>query len=492
MNKWELIRLRCLRDKQPIMQVAKEFEVAENTVRKYLRSDDPPTAFTIERPSILSPFAAIIDEYLRISPKITARRIGDLLRERHGFHRSLNERTVRKYISARRNLTSKPEVFIRAKYEPGDQAQFDFSPMPVVIAGTHLTVQLFVMRLSYSGAFFCRASVRQDRPALFSGLIESFQFFGGIPKVGIFDNAKTAVTKIQRGVTRIENEEFLAFRGALAFEVRYAAPRKGNEKGGVEGMHGYIEDNFFRPTPAFDSLDDLNNALKQFSLRELHRFHSTHKASVMERFDIERSTLRTLPEHFPRPVVTEIQKVNKFSEIVVDTNRYSVPNRYVARTATIEISDSSIRAFHDGQEIASHPRSSGKNQSVIDPMHYLDTLLKKHRALPTAAAVAKGKLPDSLLRLLNQLVSEDEISATKRWAKTLALAKEHSLDALAQATEFAMSRGLFDHDSIALVLRQRNDRYPNLQLHSDMSPASTAQQISLEQYQMSSLIECAN
>jgi transposase len=245
MKKWELIRLRCLRDKQPIMQVAKEFEVAENTVRKYIRSDVPPATFTIDRPKILSPFEPIIDEYLRDVPKITAKRIGDLLRERHGLDRTINERTIRKHIADRRAVHVVPEVFVRAEYEPGDQAQFDFSPMPVILDGANITVQLFIMRLSYSGAFFCRASFRQDRPALFAGILESFHFFGGIPKVGVFDNAKTAVTKIQRGSLRIENEEFQAFRGSLAFEVQYAAPRKGNEKGGVEGMHGYVEDNFF-------------------------------------------------------------------------------------------------------------------------------------------------------------------------------------------------------------------------------------------------------
>jgi transposase len=473
------------------MQVAKEFNVAENTVRKYLRSDDPPTAFTIDRPSALANFESIVDDYLRTSPKITARRIGDLLHERHGLDHRLNERTVRKYVSGRRRLIIEPEVFIRAEYEPGSQAQFDFSPMPVIIAGVSFTVQLFVMRLSYSGAFFCRASFRQDRPALFSGIIESFQFFEGIPRIGIFDNAKTAVTKIQRGKNRIENEEFQAFRGALAFEVQYAAPRKGNEKGGVEGMHGYIEDNFFRPVPEFNNLQELNDALKQFSLRELNRFHSTHKTSVMERFVVERSALRALPERMPRPVITEVQKVNKFSEVSVDTNRYSVPNRCVFRTVTIEISDTLVRILQDGEEVAVHQRSRERNQLVIDPMHYLETLLRKHRALPSAAVIAKGRLPDPLLRLFNQLAAEDETAATKRWSKTLALAKEHSLEALAQATEFAMSRGLFDHDSIALILRQRTDHYPKLTLHESGSPAKVAQHISLEHYQMSNIVECA-
>ena len=61
-----------------------------------------------------------------------------------------------------------------------------------------------------------------------------------------FDNAKTAVTRVLRGRNREENEAFSAFRDALALHVEFAAPAKGNEKGGVEGVDGFIEDNFFR------------------------------------------------------------------------------------------------------------------------------------------------------------------------------------------------------------------------------------------------------
>jgi hypothetical protein len=235
----------------------------------------------------------------------------------------------------------------------------------------------------------------------------------------------------------------------------------------------------------------LNEALKQFSMRELHRIHSTHKNAVIDRFMEEQAAFRNLPDRLPRPVITEVQKVNKFSEITVDTNKYSIPSRYAFRSVTIEVSDSEVRVYHAGEEIARHERCSGKNESAIDPMHYIDTLLKKHRSLPRAAAFAKGRLPDPLLRLLNKLVIDDELLATKRWSKTLALAKKYSLDTLSQAAEIAMARRLTDHESIGLILRQRNDHYPVLVFDSADSTARKAQRISLDQYQISELVECA-
>jgi transposase len=143
--------------------------------------------------------------------------------------------------------------------------------MSVRLAGVIVVLQLFVLRLSYSGRFTARVSFRCDRPALFAGLLAGFTRFGGLTRTSVFDNATTAVKRILRGRDREENDAFAAFRGGLALNVEYAAPAKGNEKGGVEGVHGYIEDNFFRPMPEYDHIDRLNAELDAFCDRSLSR-----------------------------------------------------------------------------------------------------------------------------------------------------------------------------------------------------------------------------
>jgi len=40
-------------------------------------------------------------------------------------------------------------------------------------------VQLFAVRLSYSGRYFARASLRCDQVALFAGLLTGFMAFSG-------------------------------------------------------------------------------------------------------------------------------------------------------------------------------------------------------------------------------------------------------------------------------------------------------------------------
>jgi len=178
MDQWEVIRLRCVRDAEPIKRVARDLGLAPNTVRKYVRTQTVPQKVTLHRVRRLDRFQVVIDEYLRETPKITATRIGALLRQRHDADLQIGERALREYVASRRERLVPKEAFVRAEYAPGDQAQFDFSPMRVMLGGIEQVVQVFAMRLSYSGSFFARASYRQDRPALFAGLLLMLLSYG--------------------------------------------------------------------------------------------------------------------------------------------------------------------------------------------------------------------------------------------------------------------------------------------------------------------------
>jgi hypothetical protein len=84
---------------------------------------------------MLDRFQPHIDNLIKSTPKITAVRVGSYLRDNVDSEFEANERTLRKYVEERRNLLVPKEAYIRAKYEPGGQSQFDFSPMTVKIAG---------------------------------------------------------------------------------------------------------------------------------------------------------------------------------------------------------------------------------------------------------------------------------------------------------------------------------------------------------------------
>lgn len=130
-----------------------------------------------------------------------------------------------------------------------------------MIAGEVTDLHLFDARLSYSTAWFAHCYRSEDRPALLDGLLRAAVEFDGVTCEGVFDNPRTAVDNVLRGRQRNVNSEFAAFVGSLGLHREFAAPAKGNEKGGVEGGHGYVDDNFLRPMRSYPSIDALNDDL---------------------------------------------------------------------------------------------------------------------------------------------------------------------------------------------------------------------------------------
>jgi len=460
LDQWEIIRLRCVRDGEPIKAVARELGLSKNTVRKYVRSLRAPHHSGAERACQLDAYEYHIDDLIRRSPRITAVRVGTQLRAFVNPDLQIGERALRAYVAKRRRAIHAREAFVRALYVPGDQMQFDFTPVALIVSGLLMKVHLFVARLSYSGRLFARVSFREDQVALFAGILGAVVHFGGIPRVGVFDNAKTAVTRILRGRNREENEAFRAFCGGLALEVEFAAPAKGNQKGGVEGANGFIEDNMFRPIPECESLDAFNLELEWFCRNDENRKSSVHRETIGERFAREQPTLRPLPNVLPAPCVRRIARINKFAEVLCETNRYSAPTQWTHRDAVVEIFENRLRIIVESQVVAEHQRCTGKHQTMLDVRHAIELLAFKHRSVERAAIIAQSRLPAPLLALRDRLLEHDRARAGRAFVAVLRLLLNYPSEIVAECVSQALICGTLDPAAIALLVRQRTTPLP--------------------------------
>jgi transposase len=459
MDVWETIRIRCRRNREKVKTVARDLGLSPNTVREYLRKDSPPKRKPRADVKTLTRYQSHIDNLILSTPKITAARVGSYLRQNVDADLVADERTLRRYVAGRRAVLVPREAFIRASYGPADQSQFDFSPMSVRLAGVLVVIQLFVLRLSYSGRFMSR-------------LLAGFTAFGGVTRSSIFDNASTAVTRILRGRDRDQNAKFAEFRGGLSLNVEFAAPAKGNQKGGVEGTHGFIEDNFFRPIPDFADFDELNRALVVFSDASLTRIIAPNTESIAERFAREQPLLLPLPSVLPRACVSHYVKVNKFAEVRFERNSYSVPTQYALRDAVVEAYDERLRIIVSDEVVAQHPRGFGVDKRYLDLVHYVGLLKYKHRAAETALVLADGRIPQVFHDLFARYCEENNSTATRRWTQVLALLADTSVDELAQTITHALALGTDDPSAIELLLRQRSLPHAAADLDKAQLPVS--------------------
>ena len=84
-----------------------------------------------------------------------------------------------------------------------------------------------------------------------------------MPKSILYDNTKLAVGRILGDGTRQRTRAFAELQSHCLFLDRFGRPGKGNDKGKVEGLVGYVRRNFLVPIPTFASFAELNVHLQQ-------------------------------------------------------------------------------------------------------------------------------------------------------------------------------------------------------------------------------------
>ena len=63
---------------------------------------------------------------------------------------------------------------------------------------------------------------------------------------------------------RKRTRAFTELQSHYLFDDRFGRPGKGNDKGKVEGLVGYMRRNFLVPVPSFESFEALNAYLNQY------------------------------------------------------------------------------------------------------------------------------------------------------------------------------------------------------------------------------------
>ncbi|MGH3995000.1 MAG: IS21 family transposase, partial [Pseudonocardiaceae bacterium] len=173
--------------------------------------------------------------------------------------------TVRDYVRARKRSLGWPvgEVFVPQVHAPGIEAEVDWGQAEVDLAGERVTVHVFVMRASFSGAAFCQASLVETQQAFLELHAQAFAWFGGVFAQVRFDNLRSAVKQVLKGRRRVESDRFVALRSHYLFGSQFTTPgiAGAHEKGGVEGEVGRFRRNHLVPVPTFADPAALNALL---------------------------------------------------------------------------------------------------------------------------------------------------------------------------------------------------------------------------------------
>jgi transposase len=466
MDQYEYIRTAHRVYGKSVRQISRETGHDRKTIRKVLRGEPSGYEQRQSQPyPVLGPYLDVIDRWLtedKGAPKKqrhTATRIYHRLVNEEGFAGSAA--TVRQYVrQARIRLgVGSGKAFIPLEPDCGKEAEADWGGALAIIAGEGTRLKFFCMRSKYSGKHYVRFYPCERQAAFFDGHIHAFSFFGGVFRTVVYDNLTSAVEKVLKGKDRREQEAFRKFHGYYNFTARFCNVNSGHEKGGVEGLVGFARRNYMVPIPRAESVEELNEQILLSCLNYgSHRIEGREKR-VDELFEEERAHLLVLPQHPYSNIETVESKVNPYSTVILDKNRYSVPTCYVGFPVKAILEVDRVEVYQRGKKIATHGRLFGNNKWQLNPDHYLDLLHQRPGAFDSARPIKEWRKswPESLERLRDKfLASHGDTDGTREFIMVLMLYREHRAEDVEAAVERAVSNGVSSSAGVKHLLLPSN------------------------------------
>lgn len=411
-TKQEIIR-RYFREYDSIRKISRDLRINRMTVKKYLAD-----YLQAEQASATETDDHALQEYLSSPPlyntKSRGRRkltteienliLGQLEENRRKRQEGLRKQIKRKidiweYVVShghqigyttvcnyiREQELQKCEAFIKQIYLAGEECEFDWAEVKLIIAGVRKRLYLAVFTSAYSNYRYCRLYQRQDTLAFLESHNDFFAHIGGVYQEMVYDNMRIAIKDFVGRNEKAPTDALVALSGWFGFRWRFCNVRRGNEKGHVERSVEFVRRKAFSHFDSFDTLDHAQAHLQDTN-DHLNGLCSSTGKIPMEEFLKEQKSLWKYPGPMECFLTHEL-KVDKYATICFGTNRYSVPDHLVGRMVEVKVYANELKVYYNHLLICRHDRSYGLHQWIIQIDHYLKTLSRKPGALHGSVAL---------------------------------------------------------------------------------------------------------
>ena len=258
----------------------------------------------------------------------------------------------------RRRPSNVNQVTVRYETGMGKQAQLDWKEKIEFLLdnGEKVTVNVFVLLLSYSRFRVYRLSISKTQDVLFNFLDGAFEVFGGVPQEIVTDNMSTVMD-----VARTENfggkvnAKFQQFADDYGFKVRPCIAGRPRTKAKVEAPMKILDE--IRAYNGKLDYDGLNKLVTRINNRvNTHVVKDTGIIPIMY-FNKEKASLSHLPVkniRKPYQITTKPLDVNPSSMINYGGNQYSVPTEYIGKSLTAQAYDGYIHLYYNTTLVTVH------------------------------------------------------------------------------------------------------------------------------------------
>jgi transposase len=445
-----------------IRAIARKLGRDPKTIRRALgRPQEKP------QPPKLEPFKALIEKLAK--EELAAPRI---LRELCAAGYTGGLTLLKDHLKEIRGPRRRPrKAFRRFETRMAQEAQVDWSPYRLKIAGAERVAHCFSMILCYSRRLWIGFYRNERLPTLLYAHVEALRYHQGSSERLVYDN-QTTVTLGRVGGAPLWNPSFLEFAKFYGFTPRVTRVGHKERKGKVERPFAWIESDLLRGRE-FESWEELNASARQWLDAVANvRKHSTTGRKVDEMYAEEKPYLIALPESDFPTERREVRKVGKDGYLAVDGAFYPVPSRLVGQFVSVRIYPGRLEILDAAGQVAA--------------AHAVPAEPRRLPAPPEAPLRSEPALSLTVLQtrfLAHFPAAADFLAGLQRRMKALAPIHLHRIERLvdlygelqvARAIERAMAYRNFNALAVSRILERT---HPNVVAEPPVEPLSASPEV---------------
>ena len=424
----------------PLRQISRLLRLSRNTVRRILRASPATPHDEPAQPPCPPQILALIESlFTRCRGNVV--RVHELLAQEHQLHLAYS--TLTRWV---REAELRGPVRRAGSYtfEPGQEMHHDTSPHRLSLAGQILTAQCASLVLAYSRRLFMRYYPRFTRFEAKAFLAEAFAFFDGTCARCVIDNTSVLLVS-GAGADATFAPEMVAF--ARAYGVTFWAHAVGHSdrKARVERPFAYIEGNFLAGR-TFEDWDDLNAQALAWCIGTANAKPKRALGMSPEAaYVLEKPHLINLPEHRP-PVYQAFERIVDVTGFAsLDTNRYSVPERFVGKQVSVYKYPTEVAIYLRQRHLATHPRLLGQRDAKHTlPGHHIVPGRHQRRRAPSPEEQSLRGDDERLDRYVGALKQRARGRGVRVLRRLLELKRTYPRSAFFAALDTALRYGMYD------------------------------------------------
>lgn len=438
---------------------AKILNISRNTVKRLLDMTEPPVYRRTEYSSKIDEYKELIIEWRCDPYNYNGTRIFRELKER-GYTGSIGPiyRFLGKVDEDVGSHISK-KATVRHESPPGDQAQFDWTEYEVLVGNRYRKVYCFSMILAASRKKAVCCSLKVDADAIYEAIQELYEDLGGITLELLIDNPKALVIENNpKSEDEIRyNPHALMLAKHLGTELNACPCYWPRKKGKIESPFKYIENQFIKGND-FANMEELNRRLKKNVDEWCNETHTTTRRIPNQHYLLEeKALLLPLPKGRYRTKKMQSRKISPDSFVNINSNKYSVPVKYVGKTVLFRINYGFRIELYDAKEnyIMSFEQTDKKHQTLSNPEHYEAIAPKVSTSIPQIRRDFTQRYRNGARYL--EAAGRKFDQPTHYARKIMELQELYSLDVMDQLIGIAVEEDRMDIKGFKSLLKEYND-----------------------------------